>query len=261
MNLYRKTTVTIMVIAVLLPLIPLVFWSFSFTWVYPDLFPTWDTRAWEYVFSKKNILSGIKYSVLIATIVTVVCLLLAFTASKAIGTRRIKHKTALEVFFLMPTLVPAIALSMGMQWAVIKTPLYSSLTGMIVCQIIFALPYTIFCLSATFKNYDIEYEQQAEILGASKLDTLVYVTLPSIRSGLTVAILFTFLASWSQYLIITMVGDPSIKTLPVILFNMIGGSDIPIASALSLVFIAPVTVLLIISLFAFSKDNESGVDK
>ena len=255
-NIIRYAIVIFMILAVILPFIPLVFTSFSFYWVYPDLLPDWSTRAWDLVFSQKAILDSIYHSVLIAAAVTALCFLIGFPASKAIGTRKFRYKTLAEILLLLPALVPALSLTMGVQWMFLRTPLYGTLAGMIIAQIVFALPYTIFCLSAVFKNYDLDHEDQARSLGANKLDVLVHITIPSIKNGMVVAAMYTFLVTWSQYLVIIMIGDPALKTLPVLIFNMIGGSDTALASALSIVFILPVLILLIFSAYILTKNKD-----
>ena len=256
-NAVRYILLACVAVAIILPLIPLVLTSFSFFWIYPDLMPDWTLRAWEKAFSQSYLVDAIYYSVLIAVIVTLISFVLGFTAAKAIGTRQFRYKTLLEIFFMLPILFPTLSLCMGIQLMFLRTPFYGTLTGMILGQIIFALPYTIFLLSSVFKSYDIEYEQQAYSLGASKLDVLFYVTIPAMKNGLMVALMYTFTVSWSQYLVIAMIGDPLIKTLPVILFSLIGGSNEALASALSIIFILPAMILLIISSYIFAHDKWS----
>jgi len=48
----RWLVVVGIVVGVLLPFVPLMVWSFSHRWYFPDLVPTqWSLRAWRYVFS------------------------------------------------------------------------------------------------------------------------------------------------------------------------------------------------------------------
>ena len=258
-----KMMIGVMYAIVLVPMIPLILWSFAFKWKYPDMLPEWSTRAWDYVFSQNAMVEAIINSILISAIVTVLCFFIAFTAAKAIGTRKFRFKRALEVTLLLPALIPTLTIAMGMQKMFVLTPLYSSFFGMIIGQLIFALPYTIFCLSDVFKNYDPDYEAQAVALGADSFDVFFHITLPAIAPGAVVAAMFTYLTAWSQYLILIMVGDPAVRTLPVLLFNMIGGSDTAIAAALSIVFIVPVLILLIFSSILFSNSGVSsgGIDK
>ena len=145
---------------------------------------------------------------------------------------------------------------MGMHWMIIRTPIYGTFEGMILTQLIFTLPYTVFMLSAVFKNYDLDYEDQARSLGAGRADIFFYVTLPAMKNGIMVAALYTFSVSWSQYLVIMMMGNPSIKTLPLTLFAMIGGSEDPSLSAvLSVIFILPAMVMLILSAWVFTQKD------
>jgi putative spermidine/putrescine transport system permease protein len=62
-----------------------------------------------------------------------------------------------------------------------------------------------------------------------------------------VAGLFAFLISWSQYILTLIIGGGRIITLPLLLFAFARGGDSAIAAALSLVFIAPAIVMLIVT--------------
>ena len=254
-NISRKVVITGIVVSIMLLYIPLIFQSLSFNWVYPSILPDWNLNAWEYVFSQSTMVKSITDSLILSGVVTIVCFALGYTTSKALGTRKIRNKSMILIMLLLPILMPSMTLCFGTQEYFVRTPFYATFTGMVLSQIVFTLPYTIFCLSSTFSNYDVDIEDQASVLGAGKDIIFFNVTIPAILPGLTVALLYTFLASWSQYLIITMVGDPAIKTLPILLFNLIGGGNFAVASALSIVFITPVLFLLVGAVYLMNRNT------
>ena len=84
-------------------------------------------------------------------------------------------------------------------------------------------------------------------MGASRFVVVTRVMLPMILPGLSVAALFAFLLSWSQYLSTLIIGGGRVTTLPILLFALMGSGDRPVAAAVSLVFVAPAFVALLFS--------------
>ena len=244
---YRIPTLAFLYIVILVPLIPIIMWSFSFRWAYPNLLPSWSTRAWDYVFDQPAIASAVGTSVVVSTFVTFLTLAIGYTAGKALGTRGFKGRTAVEIFILIPAIVPVISAAMGMQGIFIRIYLSDTLLGVVLAQTVFTLPYLIFGLASVFKNYDMQYEQVARTLGADRWHIFTQVTIPAIFPGLVVACLFSFVVSWSQYLVTLMVGGATVSTLPLVLFALMTSQDYPVACAVSIVFILPVLILLILT--------------
>ena len=74
---------------------------------------------------------------------------------------------------------------------------------------------------------------------------LVYVTLPALRPVVVVAAFLCFLVSWSQYGLSLAVGAGR-ATLPIVLLPFVR-SDPRIAAMLSLLFLAPALVALVVT--------------
>lgn len=97
------------------------------------------------------------------------------------------------------------------------------------------------------------YYQAAEIDGASKWRTFLYVVLPRLRSVLTIAILLRFMDSFRIYTEVFMLtgGGPGTKTTflsDVLVRKAVGGFEFGYAAALSLIYFF---VILIISYIFF----------
>jgi putative spermidine/putrescine transport system permease protein len=234
------------VVAVLLPLVPLLIWSLSFRWYFPDPLPSaWSGRAWAYVFSPTSrVLPALGYSGVVGTAVTLLSLLIGLPAGRALGLHQFRGKTAVHFLILAPTIIPPIAVAMGVHVAFIGYGLADTLPGVILVHLIPVLPYVVLILSGVFANYNPDYEAQARVLGASRPQVLRRVTLPTIKPGLIVAALFAFIISWSQYLLTLLIGGGRVITLPLLLFSFANSGDYPITAALSLVFIAPALIFL-----------------
>lgn len=256
-RLGRGLVLTLIVAAVLLPLVPLLIWSFSFRWYFPALLPTeWSLRAWAYVFSPgSQVFRALVYSSVVGLAVTGISIMIGIPAGRAMGLYTFRGKTVVEFLILAPTIVPVIAVAMGIHVAFIRYGLADTLLGVILVHLIPVTPYMVMIMSSVFANYDPEYEQQARSLGANPWQVFWHVTLPAIWPGMLVGGLFAFIISWSQYILTVLIGGGRIITLPMLLFSFALSGDNAITAALSIVFIAPAVLFLIVTARYLSGEN------
>ncbi len=248
-NVMRNIVLLGIIVGVILPMIPQLLWSFSFRWYFPSLLPTeLSSRAWVYVANPNSkILESFIVSLIIALSVTAIGIVVGVPAGKALGMYKFRGKELIELIILAPTIVPGLAVIMGIQILFIRFGLSDNIVGVIIVHLLPSLPYMIISMAGVFANYDPQFEEQARSLGANAIKTFYYITLPVIFPGIVVGAMFTFLISWSQYILTIMVGGGRVITLPVLLFSFAGSGDNAIASALSIIFVLPAIVILIVT--------------
>ena len=258
----RRLTGAIVTGVVGLPFIPLVLWSFSDRWFYPALWPqTWGMRAWGYITSTAGtqVMAAIGHSVAVAALAAAIAVVIAVPAGRALGLYDFKGKDFVSILLMMPIIVPPLCVAMGLHLWFIRLGLAETYAGVIGVHLTFCLPYAIFVLWGVFSNYNPDFEAQARSLGASRAAVVMRVMLPMILPGVSVAALFAFLLSWSQYLSTLIIGGGRVTTLPVLLFALMGSGDRPVAAAVSLVFVAPALVALLFSARHLGDRSLAGV--
>jgi ABC-type spermidine/putrescine transport system permease subunit II len=257
----RNLIVAAMLIVVVVPLIPLVVWSFVDTWPYMGLLPSFSTRTWARVLSDRQVIGAVLNSLLLSVTVVSLSLALSFFAAKNLGTARFKGRRLVQLLLLVPSFIPQISIVFGMQRVFAQIGLYSNFAGVVVALLVFYVPYMTLLLSAVFENYDLDLEHQAKTLGVGKLNILLHITLPAMRSGVIVTCIFGFIGTWSAYLITSAIAAPAFKTLPLLLFPMINGglNGFAITAAIVILYIVP--VLLIIAVFSKLLVNDTDRPK
>lgn len=236
-------------LGVLLPLVPLLIWPFSSGWAFPRLLPEMvNLRAWTYLFSPASRLGrALLNSSVIAVVVTGLCAVVGIPAGRTLARRTFPGKAALELFLLMPLLVPPLVVSMGIHVTFLRLRLADTLPGVILVHLLPTLPYMIVVLKGVFASFDEDLERQAASLGASPAQVFLRITLPSILPGLAAGSLFVFLVSWSQYAITLLIGGGRVLTVPVLLFAFATSGDHAVTAALSIVFVLPAIGILLIT--------------
>lgn len=228
------------------PLGVFILYSFSQGWFFPAPFPeTWTSAAFERVLSDPRTLSSLRDSLLIATAVSLLSLVIGFPAARALGLRQFRGRQIAWLLLYLPTVVPPLAIGMGLNILFLQIGLAGTIPGIVLAHLVPTLPYVTFTLAGSFARYDEAYEFQAWVLGAGAWRTLFTVTLPMIAPSLAVAALFAFLISWSQYLLTLLIGSGRIITLPVLLFSAASGGNPVTIAALALVFLAPPALVIL----------------
>lgn len=224
-----------------LPLLLLAIRSLAQVWYWPALLPpVWSLRAWRYIFSPTaEVLPALLTSSSIALAVTLLAVMVALPAARALAWQEFRGKHAVLFALLLPVLTPPLAATMGVHSLFLRYGLTDTMLGVVLIHLISTVPYATLMLTGSFSRLDPDYEAQARTLGARTFEVWWHVTFPAIAPGLAVAASFAFLISWSQYLTTLLIGGGRILTLPLILIGFQRGGDEAIAAALSLVFLAP----------------------
>jgi putative spermidine/putrescine transport system permease protein len=244
------TLLALAMIALLLaPFAPLVLASFAEGYFHPQVFPErWSTRAWSIVLaSDGGAWRALRETVVIASAVTAVSLVLAVPAGRVLGTHHLRGRTVIELLLLAPVLVPSIAVAIGIHVVFIRLGLDGGLLGVVLVHLIPATPYVALLSAGVFANLDTDQEAQARSLGAGRLQVLLHVTTPLVAPGLAIAALFGFLVSWGQYTLTLVIGGGQVVTLPILLFASASGGDASVTAATALFHGLPAVVLLLVS--------------
>lgn len=256
---FRKIYLILIVGFILGPFLPLIIQSLAFRWAWPDLLPsTWwmDQRevsklplAWDYVLSPHSrILEATINTVLIGSIVTVICLAICLPAARVLARESFRGKSAFEFFLSLPLIVPEAAIGIALLMIFIRMGIAGSYVGIIIAHLIPTIPYMIRMLTAVYQGLGKDFEEQAMILGASRWQVMRLVTLPMLLPGVVAGALFTFLVSTNIFLLTFFLGQGKIITLPTLLFSKIAGGTLDASAAgITLVVTLPGVVLLIIS--------------
>lgn len=259
--------VVLMCFVLMMPVLAFLINAFAYRWFYPQLIPQeWSLQAWERIgiippednrslqaflelllSGRSEVINAMWTSIALASVVTVIGVIVGMPAARALGMYRFRGKRAVEFMILAPTIVPVIAFVLGLNINFIRWGLSGTFGGVALVHLVPVLPYVVLTLSGVFANYNPEFEEQSRTLGAGPIRTFWYITLPAIFPGLVVAALFAFLVSWAQYLLTFLIGSGRVITMPILLFSAASGGNNAVIAAMSLVFIAPAVLTLLVT--------------
>jgi iron(III) transport system permease protein len=179
--------------SVVLPIIALLLVSFSSLWT-GKFNPAYLTTAnYEYVLfsyelAQQAILNSLYLAVVGATLGVGISVLQAYYLHRGSG----RAKGLIEAILSLPLGIPGIILGLGFLILAIRTPLYSTLTIILIAYIARFFPFATRTIAAMLISINPELEQSARASGASWLQTMRLVLLPLLRPALISAWLMLF---------------------------------------------------------------------
>lgn len=116
-----------------------------------------------------------------------------------------------------------------------------------IAHTILALPLVLIIVSAALKSYDMNQENAARSLGASRFTAFVTVTLPQIRFSVITSALLSFLTSFDEVIIAMFISGGDNSTLTRKMFNALRDQIDPTIASISTIMIAVSSSLLILA--------------
>ncbi len=126
---------------------------------------------------------------------------------------------------------------------------------LLIGHVVITVLYVVRSVAAVLHGFDISVEEAAMNLGANRIRTAWYVTLPMLKSGLMAGAIFAFIMSFDNVVVSIFLTTPRITTLPIVIYNFIEFSGRPIIASISTIQILVIVALLYITerMLGFSK--------
>ena len=172
-------------------------------------------RSYVTLFLKTDFLTWMKNSFLVSFVVTLTGVVLASTSGYALSRFIFMGRRAVLSSLLMTQMFPATMLLLPFFILLAKLKLINSYLGLIIIYSSTALPFCIWQMKGYYDTIPDALEEAARIDGCSRFSAFTKVILPVSAPALVITALFSFMASWSEYVVAAIVlQDPGLYTLP-----------------------------------------------
>ncbi len=173
-----------------------------------------DGREFLPAGQSKQVINGLKNSVIVAFFVTIITLLIIVPLSYAFARFEFRGKTALLMAILFSVAVPPVSTLIPFYILFVKLGLTGTALGLIIINLTITVPFVTWMLIGYFRNLPA-VEPLARVDGFSRLSTLIFIVIPMARSGIAVAAIVSFLFAWNEFVFATQLvnGTPA-ATLP-----------------------------------------------
>ncbi|MGH6761120.1 MAG: ABC transporter permease [Phyllobacterium sp.] len=232
-------------IAPILAILPLAFTSSVFL-TYP--IPSFSTRWFEELFTADAWRRSIINSLIIGTGATILATGLGTLAALGLRGRVLLFRGTIRTLFLLPMVVPAVVLGVGMQILFVRLNIASSYLGVIIAHAVVALPFVLVSVSSVLEGIDRRVELAAASLGASPITVFRRVTLPLARPGVLSGAVLAFATSLDEVVLTLFVAGPNQRTLARQMFSTIRENISPAIAAAAFLFIVGTLVFAAIAI-------------
>ena len=172
-------------------------------------------RSYVTLFLETDFLTWMKNSFLVSFVVTITGVILASTSGYALSRFNFMGRRAVLSSLLMTQMFPATMLLLPFFILLAKLKLINSYLGLIIIYSSTALPFCIWQMKGYYDTSPAALEEAARMDGCSRFSAFIKVILPVSAPALVITALFSFMASWSEYVVAAIVlQDPGLYTLP-----------------------------------------------
>ena len=216
----------------------------------PTIVPqTINSAEWTQVLGDATFQRALINSSIIAGVTTVVCLFFGSVAAYAIARLRFRFKGTVMTLILAISFFPAVAIIAPLFLQFTQFGLINTYASVIITDVVFALPLTIWLLVAFFRELPFDLEDAAKVDGATTLQAFRKVIVPLSAPGVFTTAILTFIYAWNEFLFAnTFLFDESTQPVTVVIpnFATIYTVDYGAQAAASVIVTVPLVILVLI---------------
>ncbi|MBT2247418.1 carbohydrate ABC transporter permease [Arthrobacter sp. BHU FT2] len=232
---------------------------------------TYDTTPWPTHVTLDNFITafdtsfGNKFgqallnSIIIGVTVTVVSLVIGVFAAYALARLNFRFKFLVLGFILGASMFPGVALI---------TPLFQLFTNigwmgtyqaLIIPNISFVLPLTVYTLTSFFREMPWELEESARVDGCTQGQAFRKVIMPLAAPAIFTTAILAFISSWNEFLIASQLSNERTQPVTVAIASFAGAqpNQIPYTAIMAAGTI--VTIPLVILVLVFQRKIVAGL--
>jgi putative spermidine/putrescine transport system permease protein len=217
------------------------------TWLPDAATLAWYRDAWA------EFQLGSVLAVTAEVVVSVVLLSIAVgvPAAYALARREFRGKRAALILFLLPLMVPPITYGIPLATVMYKVGLAETLTGVVLANLIPALPFVVLVMTPFIEQIDPDLEAAARVFGANTRRVFLHVVIPQLGPGILAAALLVLVRTIAMFELTFLTAGPDSQTLVVALYYAVFAAGVRAPQsidAMAMIYMAVTLVWLVIAL-------------
>lgn len=212
----------------------------------------WTLSNYSDIFSQGVFTSALRNSIGIGLISTALAVLFGSAAAYAVARLDFPGKRAILAVSLAVVMFPQISLVGPLYNLWRQIGLYDTWPGLIIPYMEFALPLSIYTLSAFFREIPWELEQAAEVDGATPFQAFRKVIAPLATPGIVTTFIIVFIICWNDFIYaISLTSTNAAQTVPAAIAQFPGVSQFtqPIGDIAAAAVVVTIPVMILVLLF------------
>jgi putative spermidine/putrescine transport system permease protein len=209
-------------------------------------FEGFSLRWYHRIVDYKPFMKSFGTSLYLALFAATLAILIAVPCALAMARARGRVANAFMAFLLSPLAIPPLVIGLSLLYYLSKIGITASFPALLIAHTVVSVPYIMRTVLAVYRNVDANYTEAALVLGASRAQTFVHVTLPLIAPGIFAGSLFAVLVSIDNLGVSYFFGTADVTTLPVVMLSYLQNQFDPAIAAISTVQMVVTLALLLV---------------
>ena len=239
-KLLTSVFVTLIYIFLYLPIAVIVFFSFNSSKL-NIVFQGFTLQWYGVMLQNTELMSALENTVIVAVATVVISVFIGTLAAIGMYRYEFKGKGIVDSFLYIPIVIPEIVMGISLLAFYHILNINLGLTTLIIAHVTFSMPYVVVTVRSRISGYDMAVEEAAMDLGATRLRTLLRVTLPIIAPGILAGAMLALTLSLDDVIVSFFTTGVDSVTLPIYIFNKVKTGVSPDINAL-------ITVIILITL-------------
>lgn len=220
----------------------------------PTMIPKRFTmEAYSYLLTKTNFLSAIKNSLLVATVVSLLSIAVAYPTAYTLARTKFRGRRVLSKAVLFTYMLPTSVLYIPLYILVARMGLTNTLWGLILIYPTFTLPYVAWILIPHVQSIPVALEEAAMMDGCSHFMIMYRIIFPLALPGIISTTIFAFAMCWGEYLYaLVNLTSATVQTFPLVISGLIYGDMPPWNQLMAGAIMACIPIIIIYMLASSS---------
>jgi putative spermidine/putrescine transport system permease protein len=216
------------------------------------------TLHWfEVAFARSDIWESLRLSLLVASVATLLAIVLGTLAAFALARRDFRGKDTITLLFVLPIALPGILTGLALLVGIRKLGLEPGFWTIVAGHATFCLVIVYNNVVARLRRLPPSWVEASADLGARSHQTFAYVLLPQIASALLAGGMLAFALSFDE-IIVTMFTSGHERTLPIWFYNeLFRPRERPVTNVVAVVVIL-VTLVPILAAYWLTRERGAG---
>ena len=254
--MFKERTILRFSIAIIciFPVLMLLLLSVSQNWVFPFVLPQkYTAENWMELLRGNSIAISLVVSIAIALLVAFLSTVAGFITSQLIAYHA--NRKYLLLLAYLPFVLSPVILAVCLKFYFNKMNIAGTFLGVVLAQMIIAFPYCIIFFIGFWNQRIRQYQNLVNTLGGNNYYAFNKIILPIAKPMLLVCFFQSFLISWFEYGLTSVIGYGKVQTLTIKVYQFLTEANLFYAAlSCCLLIIPPVVLLWVNKRFVFREE-------
>jgi putative spermidine/putrescine transport system permease protein len=238
---------SVVLLYLILPVLVIVPMSFSSARFLTFPPPSLSLRWYHEYLGNAAWMQATRVTLTVALLTVLIATPLGIAAAYAISQSKLRIMRMIHLTLMLPLVVPIIITAVGIFFVYARIGLIATLSGLVLANVMLALPYVVTSVIAGLQSFDATQEMVARSLGMGRLRSFFVVTLPQIKASVVTGSIFAFISAMDETVVGLFISGGQYQPLTKRMFTALRDEIDPTIAAISTLMTAASFLLVLIA--------------